>query len=186
MTTFKPFPLDPAVADVGLTRLGVDDLDGPDFQFVYDLWNRKRGSRRAPSRSDFDPLLEMRQVLPRLMLLDVLRDPPDFRYRLAGTETFFVHGAELTGKSVLDVIPARQGQLIWNELCQMLTTWEPQHARFEFINQDGNPRSYAVLRLPLSRDGENIDMIMVVQDFGVNPREMQAYYRAVRRIGASP
>src|SRR3954463_8596069 len=101
MNAFKSFPLDPTSSEVALSRLTIADLDGPDFQFVYDLWNGKRGARRAPSRADFDPLVEMRRVLPRLMLIDVSRDPPDFRYRLAGTETFFVHGAELTGRSVL-------------------------------------------------------------------------------------
>jgi hypothetical protein len=182
MRAFDPFPLELDSSEVRLTRRSFDELDAPDFQLVYDLWQRKRGSRRAPARSDFDPIVEMRAALPRLMLLDVLRDPPDFRYRLAGTETFFVHGAELTGKSVLDLMPLRQGQIIWNELCQLVKTWEPQHARFEFINQDGNPRSYAVLRLPLSSDGTAVDMVMVVQDFGINPREMQAYYRSVRQV----
>lgn len=182
MRAFDPFPLDLDSSDVRLTRLSLGELEAPDFQLVYDLWQRKRGTRRAPSRSDFDPVIEMRPVLPRLMLLDVLRDPADFRYRLAGTETFFVHGAELTGKSVLDLMPVRQGRLIWNDLCQIVKTWEPQHARFEFINQEGNPRSYAVLRLPLARDDSTVDMVMVVQDFGINPREMQAYYRAVRQV----
>jgi hypothetical protein len=182
MNAFDPFPLDHDSTDVRLTRISLDRLEAPDFQLVFDLWRRKRGSKRAPARSDFDPMAEMRPALPRLMLLDVLRDPPDFRYRLAGTETFFVHGAELTGKSVLDLMPVRQGQIIWNELCQLVKSWEPQHARFEFVNQEGNPRSYAVLRLPLSSDGDLIDMVMVVQDFGLNPREMQAYYSAVRKV----
>ena len=36
--------------------------------------------------------------LPRVMMAEVSHDPLEFRYRVAGTGTFRVHGEELTGK----------------------------------------------------------------------------------------
>ena len=38
-----------------------------------------------PSRRDLDPC-EIPQLLPYLILVDVFSDPPDFRYRLIGTQ----------------------------------------------------------------------------------------------------
>lgn len=172
---FERFVIAEGPPHVKFTRLNRDEIVSPEFRFVYDLWAGKRGGRRAPSRNDFDPA-EMRQALPRLILVDVVRDPPDFRYRLAGTETFFIHGTELTGRSVLGISPAKQGQLVWNDLCEMVETWEPQHVQLEFVSQDGHARSYRVLRLPLSSDAETVDMVLVIQDFGTDPQEMKDFY----------
>jgi hypothetical protein len=172
---FQRLPIEPGVPEVSFHRLRVDDIKAPEFRFMLDLWHRKRGSRRAPRRPDFDPA-EMGHVLPRLLLIDVVRNPPDFRYRLAGTDTFFIHGEELTSRSVLSIVPVKQGQLVWNDLCDMLETWEPQYVRLEFENQDGHRRDYRVLRLPLSSDGSEIDMVLILQDFGAKPHDLRDFY----------
>lgn len=183
---FQRFVIDDKPPKVRFTRLRLDDVASPEFRFVHELWQRKRGGRRAPARGDFSPT-DMPQVLPRLILIDVVRDPPDFRYRLAGTETFFIHGVELTGRSVLSIVPAKQGQLAWNDLSEIVETWEPQHVQLEFINQDGHRRSYRVLRLPLSSDGTAVDMVMVIQDFGTDPEKMKDFYTATHReVGDLP
>src|SRR3546814_20152807 len=78
-------------------------IDSGDFRQLLGLWNRKRGSQRIPARADFDPL-ELKMILPRLMLLEVVDDPPDFRYRLAGTASRELTGLDWTGHSVLDQI----------------------------------------------------------------------------------
>jgi hypothetical protein len=174
---FQRFVIDDGPPAVRFTRLTLEAISSPEFRFVYDLWTRKRAARQAPARGDFDPA-EMPQVLPRLLLIDIMRNPPDFRYRLAGTETFFIHGTELTGRSVLSIVPAKQGQLVWNDLCEMMETWEPQHVQLEFVSQDGHGRSYRVLRLPLSSDGQAVDMVLVIQDFGTDPQKMKEFYEA--------
>lgn len=177
MPLFERFVIDDGPPRVRFTRLMLDEIGSPEFRFVHDLWTRKRGTRRAPARGDFDSA-EMPQVLPRLLLIDVVRDPPDFRYRLAGTETFFIHGTELTGRSVLSIVPAKQGRLVWNDLCELTETWEPQHVQLEFVSQDGHDRSYRVLRLPLSSDGAAVDMVLVIQDFGAEPLTIKDFYDA--------
>src|SRR5262249_29214633 len=47
-------------------------------------WESKRPGRRMPARRDIDPA-EMLDLLPNVMLVDVVREPLDFRYRLIGT-----------------------------------------------------------------------------------------------------
>src|SRR3546814_15920512 len=84
MSGHRPVQVDLKDRSVQYTHLPLAMIDSGDFRQLLGLWNRKRGSQRIPARADFDPL-ELKMILPRLMLLEVVDDPPDFRYRLAGT-----------------------------------------------------------------------------------------------------
>lgn len=179
---FRRFEIEASQASpVSFTRLRLDAVEeAPSFQVLLALWRAKRGDRRAPSRSDFDPA-ELLSLLSDLILIDVDYDRPDFRYRLAGTRTRDIHGVELTGRSVLDIVPSEQGRLVWNDLCEMVESWEPQHVRLRFVNGRGQVRAYQVLRLPLSRDGTRIDMVLAMQNFGEQAELLQDFYASLRR-----
>jgi hypothetical protein len=150
---------------VASTRLPLGQLEPPDFDFLYRLWLAKRGDRLAPSRAAFDPA-ELRAILPRLLMIDVARDPLDFRYRLAGTRTYELHGQELTGKSITALRPPEFVATLWEDLRELAETAQPQLVLLDFTNQEGYHRLYHVLRLPLSSDGKAIDIILVLVDYG--------------------
>lgn len=152
---------------VSRTRLPIDRLTPPDFAFLYGLWLAKRGTRLAPARAAFDPG-ELRAILPRLLLIDVVREPLDFRYRLAGTLTYELHGQELTGKSITALQPPEFAATLWDDLRELIETGQPQLVLLEFTNQAGYHRAYHVLRLPLSADGKTIDIIMILVDYGTD------------------
>jgi hypothetical protein len=59
-----------------------------------------------PSRTIFDPT-EIGALLARIWIIDVLRDPIDFRYRLAGTHIVETVGFEPTGKLFSDILAER-------------------------------------------------------------------------------
>jgi hypothetical protein len=59
-----------------------EQLGDPDLMRFYDLWVSLRGERPMPSRKDLDPLQIGPEFLPNLMLIDVLREPRRYRYRL--------------------------------------------------------------------------------------------------------
>lgn len=71
---FQRFVVDDKPPKVRFTRLRLDDIASPEFRFAYDRWQRERGGRRAPARADFQPT-DMPPVLPRLILIGVVRDP---------------------------------------------------------------------------------------------------------------
>ena len=48
-------------------------------------WESKRSGRRMPARRDFDPVFEVPRLLPWIVLVDVLHEPLDFRFRLIGS-----------------------------------------------------------------------------------------------------
>ncbi|MCC6468865.1 MAG: PAS domain-containing protein [Alphaproteobacteria bacterium] len=178
----QPQPLDLSAGDEGVEfcRLPLADADATDFQLLLRWWERTRGRRAMPSRAEVDPE-HLRPILHRLLIVEVCRNPPDFHYRLAGTQARTIHGIELTGRSVLGLVPRAQGKLMWNDCCEMLRHKQPQHVLLQFTNREGQPRRYRVLRVPLSHDGTQVDHIMVVQDFGVEPRKLAEMYREFRR-----
>lgn len=51
---------------------------------LHAYWKSRCRDRQMPSRSDIDPI-DVPTLLPCIFLVDVLNDPRDFRFRLAGT-----------------------------------------------------------------------------------------------------
>jgi hypothetical protein len=162
----EPVAVDPRDSRVQYTRLPMAETENNKAShLIYEQWQRKRGIRAMPARADFDPL-ELKPILPQLILIEVMHDPPDFRYRLAGTMSRDLRGVEVTGHSVLELVPRQHGLMLWNDLCEMQRTLEPQYVQVSVISREGEPLSYRVLRLPLGVDGQTLDMIMVLQDYG--------------------
>ena len=59
-------------------------------------WDEKRGARRMAARSDIRPG-ELKRWLPQILLVDVLPESADFRYRLIGTKLRPYFPSEATG-----------------------------------------------------------------------------------------
>ena len=150
-------------ARVASTELTVGDPAYPDLVAILSYWNSKRGQRFAPPRSAIDPT-EIISVLPRVKLVDVLRGPEgalDFRFRLAGTEIGNILGTELTRLRPLDLQPPQFGMLVHQHYAQCIHERRPLLHKVE-IDSVRRIHSYARMLLPLSSDGEVIDMLMTV------------------------
>ncbi len=163
-------------------RMKLEQLAVPRLRSVYDLWEGKRGRRRAPARGDFDPA-ELRPVLPCVTLVDVRRDPLDFVYRLVGTEMVRSYGRDVTGMALSEMQPEELRSLIRRDLSELVETWQPQFTALYFTNPQGHLRAYRLLRLPLSSDGERVDMILLVAEFDISSSalaQMIDDYRAPR------
>ena len=143
--------------------------DAADFEFfrpLFGYWADRRRGRVAPSRADIDPVDLPAALLPHLLLIDVERDPLDFRYRLAGTAADHIHGMRLRGVRVLDLEPEPFAKILQADLMRMAQDLEPQYLRHDFINREAVSRRFRVLRLPLSDDGERLDIVLVLAEFG--------------------
>ena len=131
----------------------------PDLRALHDYWQAKHRGGRLPARSDIDPL-DLRYIIGNLILLDVLRDPLRFRYRLVGSNlTRFVR-FEMTGR-MLDEHPEptfrRLAMEIYSEVA--MTTLALSTRRDAVI--DNRLRRYETIVLPLAADGHTVDMILV-------------------------
>jgi len=82
---------------------------GAQTRAMYDYWERLRGDRKLPYRSDFDPS-HIKPYLPGIMLIDVIGEPPDFIYRLVGTREVESRGYNPTGRRVAEAYFARSAE----------------------------------------------------------------------------
>jgi len=162
----------PVRAQVDAEELRLDDPAlAPDLRLALDYWERKRGGRLAPVRADIDPV-DIAPLLPRVMLVDVTGDPLDFRFRLAGTGIFKVHGAELTNKRPLDLEPPAYAQLIHRLYCDVVARRAPIAHRL-LIEVETRRSAYMRIMLPLSDDGQVINRLLTVESYADSAQDLR-------------
>lgn len=83
------------------TEIDPKKLDHPVLAAVKAYWDDKRGERLMPSRAEIDPI-ELREHLGWILLLDVIGDYADFRFRLIGTKVTRYFFTDTTGKTVTE------------------------------------------------------------------------------------
>jgi hypothetical protein len=135
-----------------------DEIQDPRLARLYDYWLERKGSRRYPTRRDIDPV-DLRYVLGHMMLLDVLRDPLRFRFRLHGAEITSRVKYDLTGKFLDDMPdPAYRDYSIAR--CKgLVASGEPLVVRRDRTVADMSC-PYEALWLPFSEDGCGVTMLL--------------------------
>lgn len=129
-----------------------------ELQEILAYWLKKKGNRFAPSRSDIDPA-EITHLLPYVGLVDVLRNPLRFRYRLAGTQIVESYGYELTGHYLDEAdLNGHLGAIV-TEYTKVAEQGEAVCATWDYTRKDGRHIRYERLALPLSSDGRIVDML---------------------------
>jgi hypothetical protein len=135
----------------------------PDILKVLAYWEGKRHGRRMPSRTDIDPS-ELVGLLPYIMLVDVVADARRFVYRLVGTGEVEVRGNDPTGKSVAEGYFAASAEAALRSYETVCRTREPFYEEDQFQVVDRYVGE-ANIFLPLSDDGESVNMVLV---FSIN------------------
>ena len=125
---------------------------------LYEYWRERKRGRQFPSRRDIDPL-DFRNLLGRVMLVEVLRDPLRFRVRLHGTEMVEQAHYDLTGK-FLDELPVAEYRDYVIEQCKgLVLRGEPLVVHHNRILDD-RLRQYEALWLPLSDNDRAVNMLL--------------------------
>jgi hypothetical protein len=125
---------------------------------LFAYWASLRSSGRLPCRADIDPG-SFKRHLPTISLIDVLSETGDFRMRLAGTALYGVYGREITGRSLSEIYGAAADY--WrSELAQVVRERRPSVGAHNLAWRGASHLSLLWLRLPLSSNGRDVDMIM--------------------------
>ena len=124
-------------------------------------WDRLRGARRMPSRTELDPL-DIPDLLPYVMLVDVLREPLDFRFRLLGSGHDRIVACNYKGMRFSELPHLRRGNPVWEEYERVATEAVPLRSFVPYIGSDPGVRSVEHCLMPFSTDGETVDMIFVI------------------------
>jgi hypothetical protein len=131
-----------------------------DVRAVYAYWRVKCGSRRMPRRADIDPA-ELKRFLPFMMLVDVTGDERRFVYRLVGTGEVEERGYDPTGRPVRDASFGGSRDTDLDEYEYVVRHKAPFCVRDPFQAGDGRIQAEDIIYLPLSPDGERVNMILV-------------------------
>lgn len=129
---------------------------------MLELWRHKAAGRFAPGRDELDWLELPMPVVPRIMIVDVLSDPPDFRYRYFGTWHAECHGHDMTGRCVSEYPDPDYRDFVMQDYSRVVASRAPTLTTVEMVLKN-LPYRCEILRLPLSDDGRAVDMIMVLE-----------------------
>jgi hypothetical protein len=119
--------------------------------------------RPMPSRADLDPAA-IKLLLPYLLLIDVLRDPLEFRFRLVGTEIDRIVAGNYTGVRFSDLSHMRRGNKVWAEYERVVASSAPLCSEIEYVGATDYVRRVAHALFPLSDDGRTVNVICTVVD----------------------
>jgi hypothetical protein len=133
----------------------------PKIGRFFEYWLSIQPTNRLPGRQHFDPL-DIAHLMSRVWILDVLRMPLRYRYRLAGTKETETLQREVTGKMFDEVHPHLRGK-------------GEAYGRFDQTARDGiatyrrgpvvavhhkEHQTVENCMVPLARDGSTVDMIV--------------------------
>lgn len=138
----------------------------PKLKRLHDYWHSKIEEGRLPGRADIDPL-DIPDLLPSLILVDVVRGASGlrFRIRLVGTEYVEVAGQDLTGKWLDETHAPDQAREIAETYVAVVETGEPHYWRSSLHTTGREHINYERLICPLAADGETVDMLVGVFAF---------------------
>jgi hypothetical protein len=122
-------------------------------------WQSKLSGRKAPRREDILPE-ELGSLLPWVILLEVVGSSPRFRVRLAGTGVVREYGVEITGQFLDDIDMGEARDRSLDDHRRAVRECRPVVGSFDFKKQDGRWVSCERITLPLSADGETVNMLL--------------------------
>jgi hypothetical protein len=118
---------------------------------LFDYWNRRRGRRRAPARSDIDPA-DIRHVLGDTFML-AADFVDEIRFRLAGTRVCALFARELKGEAFNNLWGDTTREHIDRLLTPVINENEGVVAGALGRTEDGAGVELELLLLPLAFDG---------------------------------
>ena len=128
-------------------------------QEMFAYWASLRRGASLPARVDLHPA-HMKRLLPTVSLIDVIREPRDYRLRLAGTGLYGVYGREITGRMIGDVYNPAAFEYWRKELDNVVDDRRPGVGVHSLAWRGAPHMSILWLRLPLASNGKDVDMIL--------------------------
>lgn len=151
MLAATPVGASPEIAEARLRRL-------------YEYWSTKRGDRPAPSRRDIDPV-EIPDLLGFVNIFEVQRAPRDYKVRLNGSEVAEMLGQDITGKYCSTVISGEDAVRCKAAFDLCVDRCLPMIVETSLAFCDKPYMAQTIVVLPLSSDGESVDMIITAHSY---------------------
>ena len=164
------------MSEVTQKQITIEESQGPETHVILDYWNDKRGSRFAPAWSDIELMDLPLSLIPHLVVVDVIGNAMDFKYRFWGTWHVQFHGYEQSNKLVSELNPPPYRDLISSQYKQTIEVREPQL----FVQQIPIKSDLWVFtelsRFPLSDDGKTVTNILSAELAFSDTSEVSKYF----------
>jgi hypothetical protein len=141
----------------------LDQLESPTLRRFFEYYRAKAGARPFPARADLDPL-DFAYALGDITLIDVAHDPLRFSFRLDGSRHVERFGFDLTGRSLDEFPYPEMRQAIYDSYREVVEGRVPRRY-YRDLESGGHWFRYETLILPLSTDGDRIDMLISAISF---------------------
>ncbi|MBI3506751.1 MAG: PAS domain-containing protein [Proteobacteria bacterium] len=140
------------------------DQATPKLKLGHRYWDSKRAGRTMPARADLDPA-EMVPFLSQVVLVDVIADPADFRYRLMGTTIDSHMSRPYTGIHLSTIPHQKAPSRMWDNFSSVVAARAPIITNVAYVGPHKDFLQVRDIIMPLSADGANVDMLFIVVDF---------------------
>lgn len=131
----------------------------PALRALYAYWADRAGARPMPARGDLDPI-DIPTLLPKVILVDLAERLDDFRFRLCGTGVVRGFKHDRTGVTLGALRPdLENSDEVYAGYWRCYQDAEPDYFHGRVVSSAMEHRRYSRLLLPLSRDGQRVDMI---------------------------
>jgi len=158
---------------------------------LHQWWHAKRGPRAMPDRADVDPI-ELKALLPYLLISECLQDPFNVRYRLVGTVVANITGFDITGHDLASLLPPDVTEDWMGHYARVHETKLPVFGHTTVPTIHGDPFTYEFAIFPLSKGGDAVAQFIALEDYGkVEPRlspsmgDLTPWQDQHARVGAS-
>lgn len=139
-----------------------DDRSGwhPAVSHIYEYWLAAAPPGGLPGRQHISPL-EITAYLPRILLIDVHRNPLRFCYRLVGTDVIWSRRSDPTGQWLHEVHPENNLKPFVDARYRYMADTGSETWRRGGSIWDREPRHLIVENclMPLAKDARTVDMI---------------------------
>jgi hypothetical protein len=127
---------------------------------LYAYWNTLRGDRSMPQRADIDPT-EIPKLLPYIVMYTVAPGGGGHTIRLVGGAVVDFVGRNATGQPAGSVMPPRAAEILNKILDEVAAERVPKFRTGKAHWQpDKSHRDFEACFLPLSANGETVDIIL--------------------------
>jgi hypothetical protein len=134
------------------------EIPHPKLRRLWELWCTKRGGHIMPRRADID-VLELKEWLGHLMLIEPIDAGRDFQYRVYGTVLAEQFGRDLTGKT-LSSLPSSEQEVTRAQYLRVCHKRVPLLVTLDRLIRERRT-SVVMLLLPLSPDERAVNRLLI-------------------------
>jgi hypothetical protein len=144
----------------------ISDVGSAMVRRLHDYWQSKRDGRAMPRRQDIDPV-DLKELLPYLIVGDFEPEPFRVRYRLVGTGLAEIHGLDFTGMYLDQLDFSERNGEDWQAINRVIfERCVPIYGKSAVGCADGREIAFEFATFPLSDDGAVVNRWVGIEDYG--------------------